>query len=214
MNIEQYLLVMNGISLPQPSFGDLKGRQSVRATFKLSPEAIETLSIVAIHLGIKQKSVFDHLTEDGQSLKMIAQKVDHKAFDALKRVPKTFVISRRALLCLEKTAGQFNASRDALVEMSIQRLLPIISREKEKHEKRKKILKEIDGFMDQGRALLEQFEADLGGDDPVVTKFKNGVETLEDARGEISDFITRGQMIEHFNVRHSTFRYPALRSDV
>jgi endonuclease/exonuclease/phosphatase family metal-dependent hydrolase len=49
------------IDLPLPSSSDLRGRQSVRATFKLSVRAIDALSIVAAHLGIKQKSLFDHL---------------------------------------------------------------------------------------------------------------------------------------------------------
>ncbi len=47
--------------LPRPSSKDLRGRQSVRATFKLSARAIEALSIVAVHLGIKQKSLFDQV---------------------------------------------------------------------------------------------------------------------------------------------------------
>ena len=42
--------------LPRPTPKDLRGRQSVRATFKLSAKAIETMSIVAVHLGIKQKN--------------------------------------------------------------------------------------------------------------------------------------------------------------
>lgn len=52
---------------------DLRGRQSVRATFKLSEKAIDALSIVAIHLGIKQKSLFDQLINDTSSLSLIAK---------------------------------------------------------------------------------------------------------------------------------------------
>jgi len=40
---------------------DLKGRQSVRATFRLSEDCINAISILSAQLGIKQKSVFDHL---------------------------------------------------------------------------------------------------------------------------------------------------------
>jgi citrate lyase gamma subunit len=57
MEIKENLVVMNEISLPLPSSVDLRGRQSVRATFKLSAKAIDTLSLVAVHLGIKQKVV-------------------------------------------------------------------------------------------------------------------------------------------------------------
>ena len=42
----------------------LKGKQSIRATFKLPPDIIRLLSIAASQLGIKQKTLFDQLVED------------------------------------------------------------------------------------------------------------------------------------------------------
>ena len=200
MEIKENLIVMNEITLPQPSSFELRGRQSVRATFKLSAKAIAALSVLAVHLGIKQKSIFDHLIEDAQALRTIAQEVNPDAFDALERVQKTFVISRKTLISLEETAGQFNTSRDALVELSIQRLLPIISREREKHEKRKNILNEIDYFLSQGLMLLEEFKADLGEEDPATAKFKGAIEALIDARTRIEAFVAKGKMIEHFKI--------------
>ena len=191
---------MNEITLPQPSSFDLRGRQSVRATFKLSAKAIEALSILAVHLSIKQKSIFDHLIEDAQSLRTIAREVDPEAFNALERVQKTFVISRKTLISLEETARQFNTSRNALVELSIQRLLPIISREREKHENRKNILNEIDYFLSQGLMLLDEFKTDLGDEDPATAKFKGSIEALIDARTHIEAFVVKGQMIERFNI--------------
>ena len=91
------------ITLPLPSPADLRGRQSVRATFKLSARAIDVLSIVATQLGIKQKSLFDHLIEDVQSLNVIANEIEDDMFNALERVQKTFVVSRRTLSSLEQT---------------------------------------------------------------------------------------------------------------
>lgn len=200
MEIKENLIVINEITLPKPSSFELRGRQSVRATFKLSAKAIEAIGILAVHLGIKQKSIFDHLIEDAQVLRTIAQEVDHEAFDALERVQKTFVISRKTLISLEETATQFDTSRDALVELSVQRLIPIISREREKHEKRKNILNEIDYFLSQGLMLLEEFKADLGEEDPATAKFKGSIEALMDARTHIEAFILKGKMIEHFEI--------------
>ena len=57
------------ISLSKPSALDLRGRQSVRATFRPSEDCIDAISILSAQLGIKQKSVFDHLMEDAQVLK-------------------------------------------------------------------------------------------------------------------------------------------------
>jgi hypothetical protein len=200
MEIKENLMVINDMALTKPSSGDLRGRQSVRATFKLSVQAIHILSIVSVHLGIKQKSIFDHLMEDGQSLTIIAQEVDLTQVIALERTQKTFVISRKTLLALEAASKQFNTSRDVLVELSIQRLLPIIYREQEKHEKRKKILDDISYFLDQGATLLEEFETDLGKDDPVSAEFKRAIEVLTDACTHIGTFVVRGKMIERFDV--------------
>ncbi len=199
MEIKENLVVMNEISLPLTSSIDLRGRQSVRATFKLSARAIDTLSIVAVHLGIKQKSIFDHLIEDAQSLRIIAQEVDSETFNALERIQKTFVISRRTLRSLEEIAAKFNTSRDALVELSIRRLLPIIYREQKKHERRKNLLKEIDHFLDQGVRLHEKLETDLGEDDVVASEFRSAINTLIEARSHIGAFIVKGQIIESFN---------------
>ena len=199
MEIKKNLMVIDDMALPKPSSGDLRGRQSVRATFKLSAQAIDILSIVSFHLGIKQKSIFDHLMEDNQSLTIIAQEVDPKQVNTLEQIQKTFVISRKTLLALEAAAEKFNTSRNVLVELSIQRLLPIIYREQEKHAKRKEILNDIKHFLDQGVTLLEEFETDLGKNDPVNTEFKRAIEVLADVRTHIGTFVVKGQMIEHFD---------------
>ena len=112
----------SGTSLPLPSSLDLRGRQSVRATFKLSARAIDAISIVAVHLGIKQKSLFDHLIDDIRSLNIIAREIEKDRFDQLNRVQKTYVLSRSTLSSLEETSRKYNAPRDALVEYSIERL--------------------------------------------------------------------------------------------
>ena len=61
--------------MPKTSTSELKARQSVRATFRLSEGCIDAISIVATQLGIKQKSLFDHLAEDIDSLKSIAREI-------------------------------------------------------------------------------------------------------------------------------------------
>ena len=186
------------ISLPLPSPADLRGRQSVRATFKLSARAIDVLSIVANQLGIKQKSLFDHLIEDVQSLNVIAKEIEDEVFDALDRVQKTFVISRRTLSCLERTSQQFNAPRDALVEYSIQRLLPVIANEREKHSKRKAILNDIDAYLSQGLKILQKAQFMLGEDDPVYSRFETAMQSLVNSHSHIENYVKKGSVIEDF----------------
>ncbi len=186
------------MTLPLPSSKDLRGRQSVRATFKLSPRAIDVLSIVAAQLGIKQKSLFDHLIEDAKSLNVIANEIEDEVFDALDRVQKTFVVSRRTLSCLEQTSRQFNAPRDALVEYSIQRLLPVIEKERERHRNRKAVLNEINAHLAQGLKLLQKAQSLLGEDDPVYARFESAMHSLINSQSHIEDYVKRGSGIEEF----------------
>lgn len=190
--------ITEGISLPLPSAADLRGRQSVRATFKLSSTAIEALSIVAVHLGIKQKSLFDQLIEDSGSLSLIAKEIESDDFNSLKRVQKTFVISRRTLLSLDEISRQFNAPRDALVEYSIQRLLPVIAKERARHRKRKEILQDINEHIENGVRILKKTRELLGEDDPVYVKLEGAMGACVHARNNIEQFVERCEVIEEF----------------
>jgi len=186
------------MSLPLPSSTDLRGRQSVRATFKLSPRAIDVLSIVAAQLGIKQKSLFDHLIEDAKSLNVIANEIEDDVFNALDRVQKTFVVSRRTLSCLEQTSQQFNAPRDALVEYSIQRLLPVIKKERKRHRMRKAVLNDINTLLAEGLEILHKAKSLLGEDDPVYVRFETAMHSLINSQSHIEDYVKKGRGIEEF----------------
>ena len=186
------------IDLPLPSSSDLRGRQSVRATFRLSARAIDALSIVAAHLGIKQKSLFDHLIEDEKSLSIIANEIEDEAFSALDRIQKTFVVSRRTLTCLEETSQLFHASRDALVEYSIQRLMPVIAKERQKHAKRKEVLSEINEYLAQGLKILQKTKSILGEEDLVYDRFEAAMHALQAAQSQIEHYVKRGSVIEDY----------------
>ena len=189
---------LNNDNIPQPSTDDLRGRQSVRATFKLSARAIEAMSIVSVHLGIKQKSLFDHLIEDAQSLRHIAREIESKGFHTLRRKQKTFVISRRTLSCLDDISKRFQTPRDALVEYSIQRLLPVIDQERERHRRRKEILNEINSHLDDGLKLLRKTKSLLGEDDPVFIRLASAVKSMMNAQANVSEFVEKGEIIEEF----------------
>ena len=184
--------------LLQPSTQDLRGRQSVRATFKLSAKAIETMSVVSVHLGIKQKSIFDHLIEDAQSLRHIARELESEEFQRISRIQKTFVISRKTLSCLEEISKRFKAPRDALVEYSIQRLLPVIVQERARHRNRKELLKDINDYLADGMKILQKSKKLLGEDDPVSFKLESSLKTLLNAQRNIAEFVERGEVIEDF----------------
>jgi hypothetical protein len=187
-----------GTSLPRNFTSDLRGRQSVRATFKLSEGCIDAISIVAAHLGIKQKSLFDHLVEDARYLTSIAREIQHVKLAKQGRIQKTFVISRRSLSSLDKVSKSYNAPRDVLVEYSVQRLLPIIAMERQKHDKRKKMLVKIDSHFMEGDKLLNKVRDILGVEDPVYQKLKTVMAVYESTYNNIESFIEKGKIIEDF----------------
>jgi uncharacterized protein (UPF0147 family) len=188
------------ISISNPSTDDLRGRQSVRATFRLSEACIDAISILATQLGIKQKSVFDHLMEDDQILNNMARELEDAEFDRDERIQKTFVISRRSLSFLDSISSKHNTPRDALVEYSVRRLLPIIARERKKHEIRKELLAEISNHFAKGEKLLSKTHDMLGTDDPIIDKLETAMSIYKNAFDDIANFIDRGKIIEDFNI--------------
>ena len=187
-----------GLPLPEPTSAELRGRQSVRATFRISERAIDALSIVSVHLGIKQKSLFDHLIEDSDTLRLIAREIEAYKFQQLNRIQKTYVLSRKTLSSLDRAARSQNAPRDALVEYSIQRLLPIILKEREKHLMRKEILGDLTEFLKEGEKILRKSKDSLGSGDPVYDRLRAAMAGLVNAYRHIDSYVEKGKIIEEF----------------
>jgi len=191
-------------TLRQTTSSALRGKQSVRATFKLTEGCIEAISIVATHLGIKQKSLFDHLVEDSHSLMSIANEIKNrqlaKAYkQGRQRVQKTYVLSRHSLILLDSVSKDYNAPRDALVEYSVRQLLPIIAKERKKHAIRKKLFIEITAHFEQGKEILDKAMTALGEDDPLCDKFEAAMAVYANAYQNIDSFIERSKIIEDFD---------------
>jgi uncharacterized protein (UPF0147 family) len=189
-----------GFTLPRSLTSGLRGRQSVRATFKLTEGCIDAISIVATHLGIKQKSLFDHLIEDMQSLSSIAREIQKSKLQIQNRVQKTYVLSRKSLLSLEQVSKNYNAPRDTLVEFTVQRLLPIIARERERHEKRKEMLAGITKHFNQGVKILHNINELLGEDDPIFDRFATTMAIYQKSYEQIESYIEKGKIIEEFEI--------------
>ncbi len=176
----------------------LRGKQSVRATFKLSERAIESLSLVALHLGIKQKSLFDHLIENTADLSNLAESIKIRQFKKIVRIQKTYVLSRRTLDILSLISRNYNTPRDALVEYSIKRLESVILAEQQRHKKRKKLFDEISQYWEEGETILEKSREILGAGDPFCINIEKAVFACAKARAELVLFIEKSKMIETY----------------
>jgi len=149
---------------------ELRGKQSVRTTFKLREKSINLLKISAKHLGIKQKTLLDQLLEDRKALELLAD-------DALSHYqneddcrPKTFVLSQNALDLTEEISSRHDIARDILVELSISRLVSYMDSLADNHDKRRQLMKEIDRYNSQLEDLLIKADSLLKKEDPFLIK--------------------------------------------
>ena len=181
----------------------LKGRQSVRATFKLTEQCIEAISIVANQLGIKQKSLFDHLLEDAELLESIAQELGDHPPEGQERRQKTYVISRNSLMVINTIAEHYETPRDGLVELIMQRLLPIIVKEKKRYEKRKKLLPEIKVYFEKGQQLFAELESNLGPDDILTRRFTQAIRNHRAVFDDIKTLMAKAKALEKFDTSES-----------
>jgi hypothetical protein len=186
--------------LPTMTTVSLQGKQSVRETFKLSSSCINAINIVAKQLRIKQKSLFDHLTEDVASLESIAQKAASSPETAAQRsfIQKSYVISRNTLRTLTEVSKRFDVSRDVLIERSVQRLLPVIEKEKKNHRKRMQLLQDVETYIANGNILLQRIEQSVGAEDPLYQAFRAITASCSQVKGQMDDVIERGKKIEAF----------------
>jgi hypothetical protein len=176
----------------------LKGKQSVRATFRLPDDVIKLLGIVASQLGLKQKSLFDQLIEDKSVLDIVAENAPETESSDESRRQKTFVLSRRSLEVLDTVAKQKDIPRDLLVEVSIQRLLPVMIAEQEKHRKRTIIYKEMENYLRQGRKLLEKTGKILNKEDLAYSLLEDVVGVCEEKVSKLGEIVEKGQSMEDY----------------
>lgn len=183
---------------PGPSIFDLRGKQSVRATFKLSQKAIDAIGLVAIHMGIKQKSLFDHIIEDQTALDDLAKTIRIRQFKKIDRKQKTFVLSRKTIDSLSAISETHGMPRDALVEYSIQKLESIILAEKLRHEERKKLHRQVQGHFESGEALYRDAMEILGEEDPFCRRLEKAIAMARKSSQEIHEFLEKSKVLEEF----------------
>ena len=176
----------------------LRGRQSVRATFRLSSQVISLLSVAANQLGLKQKSLFDQLVEDREVLERLAQAAGPYPAVGEQRQQKTYVVSRNALLSLEYVAKACGLPRDLLVELAIQRLLPVLSSEQERQKKRRAILTEMETFLGHGQTLWAKTEQLLGDGDATTRQLAVVLMHCERAVNDLRQVVDQGKEIEEY----------------
>jgi len=94
---------------------------------------------------------------------------------------------------------------------SIQRLLPIIDKERKKHAKRKAFFVKIKQHFKEGEKILNDISNQLGDDDPIINKFALVMSAYETAKTNIEAFIDRSKGIEEFVPDDMNLLWPNLK---
>ncbi|OQY50999.1 MAG: hypothetical protein B6230_05535 [Desulfobacteraceae bacterium 4572_89] len=183
---------------PGPSMFDLRGKQSVRATFKLSQKAIDSIGLVAIHMGIKQKSLFDHIIEDMAALDDLAKTIRIRQFKKIHRKQKTFVLSRKTIDALSTISATYGMPRDALVEYSVKKLESVIMAEKLRHEERKQLNKQMIAHFEIGEAFYKNAMDILGQEDPFCRRVEKAIDMARRTTREVNEFLEKSKVLEDF----------------
>ena len=177
------------------SASQLRGKQSVRATFRLSDQMIDLLKVAANHLEVQQKSLIDELVQSRETLDQVAHEAQDIVQDSTERRQKTFVLSRNALTLLDDISQKHSLSRDHLVELCISRLIPFVDAEQEKHKQRRRLMKEVNRFLEDGKALLEKADTMLGADDRFRLKLEKIVNYTERNIKELREYVKDRHML-------------------
>lgn len=186
-------------AIPKASAADLRGRQSVRVSFKLSPNCIDAITILGSHLRLKPKSLFDHMVQKRDVLEAVAATVKTDIAEDAPRQVKAYVISRDAVLVLDDVAQTRNVPRDALVEASVMHLMPLIQKEQTRHHARKALLLRMERHLKSGRKLFDDMKGDLGPNDPMCDQMLNVMGSYERAFATMAAFVAKGKNIEGFD---------------
>lgn len=195
-HMDQIIIENGSHSLSRSSKLDqLMGKKSVRATFKLRPEAVKIISVLAAQLGIKQKSLFDYLMEDEDALRAIAASSPADTAEKAQRVQKTFVVSQKSLTTLGVVTKHSPASRSELIERSIQRLLPVFEKERERQDKREQAFTMIENHFKQADVLFNEIKQLVGKDDFLFSLIKPILIQYVKAFAEIKKLVDRGKRI-------------------
>ncbi|MGB5984799.1 MAG: hypothetical protein WBG37_05790 [Desulfobacterales bacterium] len=195
---QQQTQISINLELPGASAKALQNRQSVRATFKLSADCIDALSIVATHMGIRQKSLFDHLVEDLELLNSMALEMKSHSWEPQFGIQKTYVISRGSLSALNQIAKTHGVPRDALIELSVRRLIPIIAQQQQDYAERKKVLDKLNRHYAAGVKIKSQVDRLFGRDDALRSELTHVMESYAACLANLQRFVEKGKQIEEF----------------
>lgn len=153
---------------------DLRGRQSVRTTFRISPKANEQLVWLADEYDVTLKDVLDDALLSHEFIDEWTHLIAKG--DLLSKeepsVRKTHVVSRRTVDRLRDLANKHGITRDEVLESLVYLIAGFakdrIQETRKLHKKALDIMSQFEAAVDQ---TMERLGNVLDGDDPIILRF-------------------------------------------
>jgi len=170
----------------------LRERQSVRGTFRLSKEAVKALTDLAKGSEIAIKEVVDFAcrmlprpSEDPSFAEFLESQKRQDTRDAAR---KTLVLTREALLILERFKDEHDVSRDVLLQAMILHLKNVTDTYKrEMPERYQKVGEEVRALCTEASRVAKEIEAILDREDEYVIRFGQIVADLQRLNYDIKE---------------------------
>ena len=133
--------------------------------------------------------------EDEDALRVIAASSPADTAEKAQRVQKAFVVSQKFSTTLEVITKHSPASRSALIERPIQRLLPVFEKERERQDKRERAFAMMENHFKQADVLFNEIKQLVGKDDSLFALIKPLLIQYAKAFAEIKKLVDRGKRI-------------------
>jgi hypothetical protein len=99
---------------------------------------------------------------------------------------------------LDAVTKHIPVSKDDLIERSIQRLLPILEKERIRQQRRASVLTRIVDHFKQGKALAKDVQANVGKDDTIYQSLASIMEAYEKTVADIQKLVNKGKRVSEF----------------
>ena len=174
-----------------------KKQPVVYTTFRLSQNAHDAVRELAQLLDIKHSEVFDRLLLIFEALEKSKNPISLIIEENITMTRKTYVVKKDTLLKLGEIAKNKKTSRDNIVEKAALRFISFSHKsEAERKEKSQKIFDAIlNPFWDQVWDIKVKLDEELGGDDPICSRFVLIVSAVDGFIQDIEAYLTKGTPI-------------------
>jgi len=170
---------MKNENLESINLKEILEKKSVRTTFNISEDGMNSINWLIKNLSLKPKDLFNAIFRESQLNIGIFKNKDLTKLKGRKNIRKTYVISQQALRWLNNKANKTDLSRNQIVDTVVgihKNAYEFILKKQRKKEKEAWTI--IGDIYEQGKEAQKKLIDLLGEDDEIVEEFSWKIEAL------------------------------------